>query len=183
MSQVCFWPCPNLDIRCPRHSTRASVCAVESTANCQLTPHHHHHQTFFYLHLHYSLCCSLFVNTGSVYCGPQHVRPSKLTVIGSLYAHECLTCETFLFNLQNNKGSCLPHHKTPWISSPQYSLTTSSLIDNTITYLTVADFAHMPSFFLSIHHHTAFSIFWQHSKIFSHWQAWIVLKGLHQCLL
>jgi len=50
-------------------------------------------------------------------------------------------------NLQSNKGSCPPHHKTPWISSPQYSLTTSSLIDDTITYLTVADFAHTPSFF------------------------------------
>jgi len=103
--------------------------------------------TILYLNLHYSLCCSLSANTGSVYCRPQRARPSKLTVIGSLCAHECLTSKTFLFNLQSTEGSCPPHHKTPWISSPQYSLTTSSLIDDTITYLTVADFMHMPSFF------------------------------------
>jgi len=132
--------------------------------------------TILYLNLHYSLRCSLSANTGSVYCRPQRARLSKLTVVGSLRAHECLTSKTFLFNLQSTKGSCPPHHRTPWISSPQYSLTSSSLIDDTITYLTVADFAHTPSFFFRPSVVTAFSIRWQHSKIFSHQHTWIVLK-------
>jgi len=145
--------------------------------------HHHHHRQILYLNLHYSLHCSLSANTSSIYCRPQRARPSKLTIVRSFRAHKCLTSETFLFNLQSNKGSCPPHHKSPWISSPHYSLTTSSLIDDTITYLIVVDFMTCQVFFSSIHHHTAFSIHWQHSKISSHWHTWIVLKGLHQCLL
>ena len=102
--------------------------------------------TILYLNLHYSLCCSLSANTGSSYCRPQHARPSKLTVIRSLRAHECLASKTFLFNLQSTKGSCPPHHKTPWISSPQYSLTTPSLTSLLWTLCT------HQVFFSSIHH-------------------------------
>ena len=109
--------------------------------------HHHHHRQILHLNLHYSLRCSLSANTSSIYCRPQRARPSKLTVVGSFRAHKCLTSETFLFNLQSNEGSCPPHHKSPWISSPHYSLTTSSLIDDTITYLFVVDFTHAKFFF------------------------------------
>jgi len=44
--------------------------------------HHHHHQAILYPNLHYSLRCSLSAYTGSIYCRPQHARPSKLTVVG-----------------------------------------------------------------------------------------------------
>ena len=88
----------------------------------------HHHQTILYPNLYYSLRCSLSANTGSIYCKPQCARPSKLTVVGCLCAHECLSSKTFLFNLQSNDGSRSPHHKVPWISGPQCSLTTSSLV-------------------------------------------------------
>jgi len=159
-------------------------------ASCDVTPtftqvpllYHHHdnhnHNNFIPQFALFFALLTLWVsvNTGSVYCRPQCVRPSKLTVIGSLHAHECLTSKTFLFNLQSTKGSCPPHHKTPWIGSLHYSLTTSSLIDNTITYLTVADFTHMPSFLFHPSIITAFSIRWQHSKIFSHRHTWIVVK-------
>jgi len=138
--------------------------------------HHHHHQSILYPNLHYSLHCSLSAYTGSIYCRPQCARPSKLTVIGCLCAHECLTSKTFLFNLQSNNGSCPPHHKVPWISGPHCSLTTSSLASLLWTSRT-------HQVFLSICHHTAFSIHWQHSKIFSHQHTWIVLKSLVQFLV
>ena len=104
-----------------------------------------------FLGLHYSLRCSLSANTGSIDYRPQRARPSKLTVVGCLCAHECLTSETFPFNLQSNDGSRYPHHKVPWISGPQCLLTTSLLASPLWTLRTCQVFS-------SIRHHTAFSI-------------------------
>jgi len=123
------------------HCLSIVLLARPGSIECAWSHHHHHHCQILYLNLHYSLHCSLSVNTSSIYCRPQCARPSKLTIVRSFHAHKCLTSETFLFNLQSNKGSCPPHHKSLWISSCHCSLTTSSLIDDTITYLIVADFA------------------------------------------
>jgi len=54
--------------------------------------------------LYLSSLCPLSASIGSIYCRPERARPSGSTVVKCLRAHQCLTSETLLSNLQSDGG-------------------------------------------------------------------------------
>ena len=113
---------PNSDITCLGRTV--ANCPPSTTTTNRITITNPIPQKFaFFLHL------SLSAIASSTYCRPHHTRPSKWLVVECLYAHECLTSETFLVDVQSD-DSC----PTSPLGSPDRQPGLALLIDDTITY-------------------------------------------------